>query len=63
MYVGFVCALIGWGGYLADPLALLLVPVFVWYLTEWQIKAEEHALKQLFGEEYQAYCQQVRRWL
>ena len=63
MYVGFVCALIGWGGYLSDPLALLLVPVFIWYLTEFQIKPEERALTALFGEEYLDYCHQVRRWL
>ena len=63
MYVGFACFLIGWAGYLADPLAFLLVPVFIWYLTQFQIKPEEQALSQLFGEEYQHYCQQVRRWL
>ncbi|MCL1038671.1 isoprenylcysteine carboxylmethyltransferase family protein [Shewanella corallii] len=63
MYVGFASALVGWGGYLTDPLALLLVPVFIWYLTEFQIKPEEQALTELFGEEYQDYCHQVRRWL
>ena len=44
-------------------LALLLVPVFIWYLTEFQIKPEERALTALFGDDYRAYCQKVRRWL
>lgn len=63
MYVGFACALIGWGGYLSDPLALSLVPLFIWYLTRFQIKPEEQALTELFGQEYKDYCAQVRRWL
>ncbi|MGI2258672.1 methyltransferase family protein [Shewanella sp. GXUN23E] len=63
MYLGFALALTGWGGYLADPLALAWVPLFIWYLTAFQIKPEERALTALFGDEYLSYCRTVRRWL
>lgn len=46
------------------PLAGLLIPVmFVVYLTRWQIRPEEHHLRQRFGETYEHYCRRVRRWL
>ncbi len=41
----------------------LLLPLFVWFIGRFQIRAEEHALQRLFGDEYRAYCAQVRRWL
>jgi protein-S-isoprenylcysteine O-methyltransferase Ste14 len=28
-----------------------------------QIKPEEAALRKLFGEDYERYCQKVRRWI
>ena len=63
MYVGFALLLLAWACYLASPFALLGVLGFVLYMNRFQISPEERALTILFGNEYQAYQAQVRRWL
>lgn len=63
MYVGFFLALVGWAVYLSHIGAALLLPVFVAYMTRYQIKPEERALLARFGAEYAEYQSQVRRWL
>lgn len=63
MYVALLLSLIGFGVYLQNLLALLLVPLFVWYMNRFQIKPEEEVLMNKFGEEYRSYLSQVRRWL
>ncbi|QDF65597.1 isoprenylcysteine carboxylmethyltransferase family protein [Shewanella sp. SNU WT4] len=63
MYVGMAMWLLGWSGFLASPVAMMLVLVFVWYLTRFQIKPEEQVLTQLFGDEFKRYSAAVRRWL
>lgn len=63
MYLGMALMLLGLAVYLASPWALLGPPVFVAYLTRFQIRPEEQALTARFGPAYTAYCAQVRRWL
>ncbi len=63
MYLGMALALAGWAVWLAHPLALIGVVVFVAYLTRFQIVPEEHALREVFGAEFGAYARRVRRWL
>ncbi|WP_419537021.1 methyltransferase family protein [Endozoicomonas sp.] len=63
MYLGFAIFLIGWGLWLTNILALLLVPFFVLYMTRFQIMAEEKALEALFDERFLSYKKSVRRWL
>ena len=63
MYLGLLLELLGWAAFLANPLALLLVPAFVLYINRFQIKPEERTLLALFGGEYGAYQERVRRWL
>ena len=63
MYLGLLLALLGWAAFLANPLALLLVPAFMLYINRFQIKPEERTLLALFGGEYGAYQERVRRWL
>lgn len=63
MYLGLLLvllALIAWWG---NPLSLLAAPAFVAWMTRFQIRPEERILDELFGDEYQAYCRRVRRWL
>ncbi|MFT4938827.1 MAG: protein-S-isoprenylcysteine O-methyltransferase Ste14 [Paraglaciecola sp.] len=63
MYVGM--ALVLCAGVLKSGLllSLLLVPLFIWYMTLFQIRPEEQALEGIFAEEYVHYKQKVRRWL
>ena len=63
MYLSLLLYLLAWAAYLSNWLALLLVPVFVLYINELQIKPEERALSALFGAEFASYKARVRRWL
>ena len=63
MYLSLLLYLLAWAAYLSNWLAFLFLPVFVLYINEFQIKPEERALLSLFGPEYAAYKERVRRWL
>ncbi|REL29329.1 methyltransferase family protein [Thalassotalea euphylliae] len=63
MYLGFLLMLIAYAVYLQHPFTLIWCGVFVGYMTQFQIKPEERMLNRLFGEPYQDYCTQVRRWI
>jgi protein-S-isoprenylcysteine O-methyltransferase Ste14 len=63
MYLSLFLYLLAWAVYLSNLSALLLLPVFVLYINQFQIKPEERILSSLFGAEYAAYKGRVRRWL
>jgi protein-S-isoprenylcysteine O-methyltransferase Ste14 len=63
MYLGLLLALAGWAVYLSNAGAALLLPAFVAYMTQYQIKPEERALLAKFGSEFALYMSRVRRWL
>ena len=55
MYVGLLLTLLAFAVFLANPLAVLWVVVYVLYITRFQIIPEERVLASLFGAEYEAY--------
>jgi protein-S-isoprenylcysteine O-methyltransferase Ste14 len=63
MYLGLSVLLVGWAIRLGtlSPLAgpLLFVPL----IQRVQIRVEEHALRVVFGRDYEDYCHRVNRWL
>jgi protein-S-isoprenylcysteine O-methyltransferase Ste14 len=63
MYLGDLLLLLGWAVFLSNPLAFLLVPVFVLYMDRFQIGPEERALAELFADRYEVYRRRVRRWI
>ena len=63
MYLGFLLVLAGWSIYLSNAGAVLLLPAFVAYMTQYQIKPEERALLAKFGADFAHYMSRVRRWL
>lgn len=63
MYLGFFLALAGWALYLSNAAAVLLLPAFVAYMTQCQIKPEERAMAAKFGPEFSQYMVRVRRWV
>ena len=63
MYLGFAFALLGWGIYLGQTSALLMLIPFVLWLSRYQIVPEERALRGHFGADYEDYCRAVRRWI
>jgi len=62
MYLAVFLMLVSWGFWLQNIAAILLLPLFPLYITEFQIKPEEKHLEQLFGKRYREYCSRVRRW-
>lgn len=61
MYLGHALILLGWVLYLGNAFAYAMVPVFIAFVSRFQIKPEERALGALFPE-YAEYRLQVRRW-
>lgn len=62
MYLGLLCWTLALACYLGD-MAVWLGPLLLWgWLTRFQILAEEQALRRQFGDAYDDYCRQVRRW-
>jgi protein-S-isoprenylcysteine O-methyltransferase Ste14 len=63
MYLGLTALLLAWSIYLSAPWTLLGPIVFVLFITRFQIMPEEQAMRAKFGSAYEAYCQNVRRWI
>jgi len=63
MYLGFLCWLIAWGILLNNAYTLVLCAGFVLYMNQFQIKPEERALSEIFGEQFTLYTSTMRRWL
>ena len=63
MYLGMLIFLTAWALWLGNAVNLITLYLFVSFMTRFQIKPEEEALTKLFGEEYEAYCEKVNRWI
>ena len=63
MYLSLVLVLLALAIYLQNISCFTVIPFFIWYITQYQIKPEERMLDKLFVDDYQAYCTKVRRWL
>ena len=63
MYLGMLLLLIAWAVHLANAAAVLILPLFVVYITRFQIAPEERSMQTLFGEAFVAYTKATRRWL
>jgi protein-S-isoprenylcysteine O-methyltransferase Ste14 len=63
MYLGMACLLLAWAVHLSALLPFAGIVVFVLYITRFQIRPEERALRGIFGEQYASYATRVRRWL
>jgi len=63
MYLGLLLILSAISIRLGNPLNVGVLIFFIWFMTEFQIKAEEESLREKFGEDYSAYCKKVRRWI
>ena len=63
MYLGMALVLAAWAAILEPAPSFAGVLVFIAYRSYFQIKDEEEALAELFGEEFYAYKSRVRRWL
>lgn len=63
MYTGLALMLLAWAIFLPAIWPFLGLPVFILYVTRFQIQPEERILSAMFGEAYREYTGRVRRWL
>ena len=63
MYLSLAGLLVAWAVYLQSAVSFLGVFLFIYLITQWQIKPEEYWLEKKFGESYLAYKKKVRRWI
>ncbi|MFL0799346.1 MAG: isoprenylcysteine carboxylmethyltransferase family protein [Agarilytica sp.] len=63
MYLGMAVIIVSSGLYFGSVLAILPLALFVFIMNSVQIRPEEQALKEIFGGQYTAYTQRVRRWI
>ena len=63
MYLGMLVSLSGWVLWVNSFTAFLLLPLFVFYITRFQIVPEERILLEKFGDDFAQYMREVRRWL
>ncbi len=63
MYLGMALLVLGASLFLGSITALLGVVLFCVALQQLFILPEEQRLTGWFGDDYRAYCRQVRRWL
>lgn len=63
MYLGMAAVLLGCALTVGVVPALLVPLIFVVIVEARFIRPEEQMLRELFPQEFPAYCQRVRRWL
>ncbi len=63
MYLGLLLLLTGVAIWLGGLTPFLMLPLFVWIITNHQIIHEERILEEKFEQHYLEYKQKVRRWL
>ena len=63
MYLGLLLILTGIALFLGSALAFCVLPFYVLYMNLFQIIPEEEALTKLFGDQFNSYCGDVRRWI
>lgn len=63
MYLGMALVLLGCAVTVGAATALVVPPVFMAIIHFRYILPEEDMLREIFPEEFPAYCQRVRRWI
>ncbi len=63
MYLGLALVLFGCAVTVGAATTLVIPPLFMAIVQQRFILAEEAMLRELFPEEFPAYCARVRRWL
>ena len=63
MYLGMLLFLLGLSIFNGLIVGLIFLPLFVGYITYFQIIPEENAMLEIFGDEFTLYMKKVRRWI
>ena len=63
MYFGLLLILFSIGFYLQNLASMFVLPIYIWFISKYQIIPEEEALHKLFGQDYINYQHRFRRWI
>jgi len=63
MYLGMSLIIVGATLLFGNLIGVGWMMGFMLYIQVFQIRPEEKAMKKLFGEQFEQYCKQVRRWV
>ena len=63
MYLGSFLSISSTILFFGSWFGIIILMFFVWYITKFQIIPEEEAMEKLFGNKYDEYRQNVRRWI
>ena len=63
MYLGLFLSISSTILFFCSWFGIIILIFFVWYITKFQIIPEEEAMEKLFGNKYDEYRQNVRRWI
>ncbi len=63
MYLGLFFVICSTIFFFGSWCGIIILTLFVWYINKFQIIPEEEAMEKLFGDKYNEYRQNVRRWI
>ena len=63
MYLGFALMTAGTAVLVGTLIPFLIAAAFAVICDRWYIRFEERAMQATFGEAYDAYCRNTRRWI
>jgi protein-S-isoprenylcysteine O-methyltransferase Ste14 len=63
IYAGDALLIVAWAIWLNSITALISLPLFIAYISKFQIQPEEVMLASKFKEQFTNYCKSVRRWV
>ena len=63
MYLGLFLSISSTILFFGSWFGIIILMFFVWFITKFQIIPEEEAMEKLFGNKYDEYRQNVRRWI
>lgn len=63
IYIGFVMILLGSNIVLGSLTPFVLIVIFIFVTNCWYIPFEEKKMQEQFGQEYENYKKEVRRWI
>lgn len=63
MYLAMLLVLIAVFFKFGNYFNIIILILYIWYITMFQIKPEEKVLKEIFGDDFTNYCKKTRRWI
>jgi protein-S-isoprenylcysteine O-methyltransferase Ste14 len=63
IYLADAIVLFGFILTVGSVISFILIPLFLWVISARFINGEEAEIRAAFGQEFEDYCKQTRRWV